>query len=144
MFKNSVVDHNGLPSLPYVSLSMSFQSSMCITYSSSISSSSNNKSSPSSGSTSLSSSSTFLKELDSSVYLTDPVQPGLFYNHLCHSFIHSLRHSLMICENIFKHLHSQTSTARELKFWEKVHHPPPVTCPDILKVDFFALSQFQL
>ena len=27
-----------------------------------------------------------------------------------------------------KHLHFQTVRARKLKFWEKVHLPPPVTC----------------
>ena len=26
------------------------------------------------------------------------------------------------------HLHSQTGRARELKFWDKVHLPPPVVC----------------
>ena len=27
-----------------------------------------------------------------------------------------------------KHFHSQTVRARQLKFWAKVHHPPPVMC----------------
>ena len=84
MFDNSVVDHNGSPSLPYVSLSLSFKSSKCVTSSSSISSSSNSKSSSSPGSTSLSPNSTFLEELDSSVYFLIVCPPFNEIVHHCH------------------------------------------------------------
>ena len=41
--------------------------------------------------------------------------------------IHSLSHSSFV-EISSEHLHSQTVRARELKFWEKVHLPPPELC----------------
>ena len=56
--------------------------------------------------------------------LTDPVQPGLFYKHLCNSFSQSVIH----CEKIFK-----TIRAEQLIFLENVHPPPCFTChiPDV-------------
>ena len=41
-------------------------------------------------------------------------------------FIHSLRHWWFV-KISSKHLHFQTIRAKELTFWEKVHHPPHVT-----------------
>ena len=35
------------------------------------------------------------------LYLTDPVYPGLFYNHLCHLLVSWFIQSAMICENVF-------------------------------------------
>ena len=84
MFNNSVVDHNGSPSLTYVLFSLSSKSSKCITSSLSISSSSNSKSSSSSGSTSLSPNSTFLEELDLSVYFLIVCPPFNEIVHHCH------------------------------------------------------------
>ena len=47
--------------------------------------------------------------------LTDPVKPGLFYNHLCHSFIHSFGPSSFFFQSSRYHK-SQTIRARKLKF----------------------------
>ena len=43
------------------------------------------------------------------------------------SVTHQLTYSSFVVVSS-KHLHSQTVRARKLKFWEKVHLPPPVTC----------------
>ena len=40
---------------------------------------------------------------------------------------------MILCGNIYRNLHSQTVRARMLKFWEKVHLPPPVTCHHVTK-----------
>ena len=63
-------------------------------------------------------------------YLTDPVLPGLFYKHLCHSF--STKSS--------KHHKSQAIRARDLKILHNVHHLSRVTCQvsqDIFLYIFF-------
>ena len=46
--------------------------------------------------------------------LTDPVQPGLFYNHLRESFIDWFIHPLVQISS--KHCQSKTRRARQLKF----------------------------
>ena len=50
--------------------------------------------------------------------------PGLFYKH----FHYWLSEQLILCENICKTPSLPKLKTRELKFWEKVHHPNHFTC----------------
>ena len=60
-------------------------------------------------------------------FLTEPVEPGLFYKHLFHWFIQSFINS--VSQPFPSEYHqSQTIRVRELKFWENVHPPQHVTC----------------
>ena len=60
-------------------------------------------------------------------FLTDPVEPGLFYKHLFHWFIQLFINS--VSHPFPSEYHqSQTIRDRELKFWENVHPPQLVTC----------------
>ena len=58
--------------------------------------------------------------LDYERLLTNPVLPGLFYNHLCCSLIHSLS-QWYFSSKPSKHHYTQTERARELTFWENGH-----------------------
>ena len=49
------------------------------------------------------------------IYLTDPVQPELFYKHRRISFIKSLTQSSSV-KISSKHLHSQTVRAKDMNF----------------------------
>ena len=60
------------------------------------------------------------------IFLTDPVQPGLFYKHLYHSLIHSLGQSLILSENIFKTPSLPGVQGDEIL--REDHLPPLVTC----------------
>ena len=58
--------------------------------------------------------------------ITDPIELGLFYKHLCdYLIIQSLIHPFP--PNLQNHCLSQTVKARELKFLENVHPTPCVT-----------------
>ena len=61
------------------------------------------------------------------VWLRDLLLLGLFYKHLCHSFIHSLTNWSFFSKSS-RHLHSLTVWARDLTIWENVPLPPCVTC----------------
>ena len=59
--------------------------------------------------------------------LTDLVEPGLFYKHLCHSFIHWLI-EWYFCSESPRHCLSQTVRAEQMKLLENVYLPPCVAC----------------
>ena len=58
------------------------------------------------------------------LFLTDLVQPGLYYKHPCHSFINSLGDSSFV-KLSSKHLYFLTVKARQLTFLDNFHLPKP-------------------
>ena len=62
-----------------------------------------------------------------SIYLPDPVSPGLLYKHHSHWFIHKIILRWFSSKSS-KHYKSQTVKARELNFWENVYPIKHFTC----------------
>ena len=72
------------------------------------------------------------------LYLTYPVEPGLFYIHLCHSLIHSLINQVILSFRIFK-----TLSIPNRKIWgaETLGECSPPTVYHMSCVTFFFIKK---
>ena len=76
------------------------------------------------------------------VIFTDLVQPGLFYIHLCHSFINEMKIILFL--HIFKSLSHPSRKRQRTEIWREFYPPPQrVTC-HIFSFSFFFDKELEL